>query len=415
MQDLKNGIDDLFRKAVERYPLKTCDSRWDELSTRINSQKRWVLFLPILFRQKKMPISVFWGVLILIPVSIISVAPLVHKKATAMTKFRESTHLKISTIKSAGKSGWAFIPMKHKISYVANHENTLYQKRYSVDNKIPPNDEGSGIPPSTIDFTESICKYTQAGILHSNGQVLTEINLVHSGSPLQFEGGPNRQASAQTFLSPTLQHINAPRRQGFYLGLVGGPSFSQVKNQVTTKPGFDVGMFVGYTISRKFSLETGLMHTRQNFVVTGDYLLRILNMSGVRSLDGSRDALTIPLKLKYNVITGSSGNFFLTTGFSSFVGVSDHIAIRVNYSPVPSPGKIDLGPPSFLPAYLNFSVGYEYKIGKFSNFRIEPYLEIPTNNSAGNSFKTRLQDHYVQVFNTGIHIAISKFFHSSVK
>ena len=157
------------------------------------------------------------------------------------------------------------------------------------------------------------------------------------------------------------------------------------------------------------------MYTRQYFAVKGDYLQGILNVAGIESLDGSRDAFAIPLKLKYNLITGSSGNFFLTTGFSSFVGVSDHIVIRVNYLPVPSPGKIELGPPSYLPAYLNFSVGYEYKIGKFSNVRIEPYLEIPTNNSAGNSFKTRQQDHYVRVFNSGIHIVISSFLHSSVK
>ena len=50
---------------------------------------------------------------------------------------------------------------------------------------------------------------------------------------------------------PTLQRVDAPRRQGFYLGLLGGPMFSQVKNQRTTKPGFDVGMQVGYTISKK--------------------------------------------------------------------------------------------------------------------------------------------------------------------
>ena len=35
MQDLEHNIDDLFRKAAEEYPLKTGDSRWDDIAAKM--------------------------------------------------------------------------------------------------------------------------------------------------------------------------------------------------------------------------------------------------------------------------------------------------------------------------------------------------------------------------------------------
>ncbi len=350
-------MDDLFRKAVERYPLKTCESRWDDISARINSKKRWVLFLPILFQHKKLPVSIFRGIAILIPIAIISLTPLIHKKTSTTILIKETGYSNISATISPKKSDQRSTPLHIPVSSAMSREKTFRRKKYSGFNKLLSSDEENRLPVATTDFPELNYKYAQVDILQGRNSLRTEIKPADSEAFLQFESRPYGQPAASIYHSPTLQRVDAPRRQGFYVGLLGGPMFSQVKNQRTTKPGFDVGMQVGYTISKRFSLETGLMYTRQYFAVTGDYLQGILNVAGIESLDGSRDAFAIPLKLKYNLITGSSGNFFLTTGFSSFVGVSDHIVIRVNYLPVPSPGKIELGPPSYLPAYLNFSLG----------------------------------------------------------
>ena len=113
MQDLKNDMDDLFRKAVERYPLKTCESRWDDISARINSKKRWVLFLPILFQHKKLPVSIFRGIAILIPIAIISLTPLIHKKTSTTILIKETGYSNISATISPKKSDQGSTPLQH--------------------------------------------------------------------------------------------------------------------------------------------------------------------------------------------------------------------------------------------------------------------------------------------------------------
>ncbi len=68
-----------------------------------------------------------------------------------------------------------------------------------------------------------------------------------------------------------LQHLDIPRRQGIYLGFVGGPLLTEVKSQGSKKAGYDIGLFAGYTLNKKFSIETGFYYTHQYFYVSGEY------------------------------------------------------------------------------------------------------------------------------------------------
>ena len=423
MQDLNNEMDDLFRKAVELYPLKPCDSQWDMLSAKIKSKKRWGLFLPIVFRQNKFRMSVFLSVLVLMPAIIISLSPLANKISTLHTP-------KKITLSNIPATVFYEKPKKRitsppGISSSIKYENIIHDKKYIVSEEflslytdqrisVEPVPEPVPLSFSDILFTElseSNNRYSRVETPNDNDRRIPEVRPVYLGKPLNFDNQPEWRTLVAEHNNQTLQHLTLPRRQGFYTGVQAGPLLSQVKNQGITTPGFDFGLLMGYSFSKRLSLETGIMRTRQYFTAGGDYLREILNMGGAKSLEGSRNAISIPFKLKYNLINGSSGSFFLTAGVSSVVGVNDHIVITVNYLPVPSANKIDLGTPSYLPAYMNFSLGYDYKMGNCSNIRIEPYLEIPTNSTAGNSFKTRLPDHYVHVFNSGIHITISGFIH----
>ncbi len=402
MQDLNNEMDDLFRKAVEFYPLKRCDSQWDMLSAKIKSKKRWVLFLPIVFRQNKLRIPIFLGVMVLIPAVIISLTPLANKKSALNISKKIYPSIMPNTM--------LYEKPNKRISSLSLRPSFSLKDKNSINNKI----YSAPVPLLLSDMlfaelSNSNDRYARVEIPNDEDRPIPEVHPVYPERHLHFDNQPEWQNPKAEHKNLTLQHLTLPRRQGFYLGVQAGPMLSQVKNQGITKPGFDFGLLMGYSFSKRLSLETGIMRTRQYFTAGGDYLQEILNIGGAKSLDGSRSAISIPFKLKYNIINGFSGNFFLTAGVSSVVGVNDHIVILVNYLPVPPANKIGLGAPSYLPAYLNFTLGYDYKIGNCSNIRIEPYLEIPTNSTAGNSFKTRQPDHYFHVFNSGIHIIISSF------
>jgi hypothetical protein len=425
MQDLNNEMDDLFRKAVEFYPLKPCPSQWEYLSTRIRVKKRRFLFMPTVFLRKSLRLPVFLSIMVLIPSVILSLAVLYDKRNVAVNLAKGVMISDVSDTESHAESDKAFVPMRLPISSAEKSKNAKREKKYIIGEKQRSLSAARRKPYVTkltpmilslsevpyMDFSEANYIYSGVQTLNNVDRKIPEICGLCTAVSLEFDRRLKWRASDAEHKNLTLQHLTKPLREGFYLGLLTGPLFSRIKNQGMTKPGFDFGMLMGYAFSKKLSIETGIVRTRQYFTATGDYLQEILNMGGVKSLEGSRNAFSIPFKLKYNLISNPSGKFFFTAGVTTVVGVNDNILIAINYLPIPPTNKIELGPPSYLPAYLNFSLGYEYKIGRLANIRIEPYLEIPTNSSAGNSFKTHKPDHYVHVFNSGIHIAISQFVH----
>jgi hypothetical protein len=425
MQDLNNEMDDLFRKAVEFYPLRPCPSEWEYLATRIRVKKRRFLFIPMMLLRKNLRLPIFLGIMLMIPAVIISLTSLYSKRSAIYEPANRAVISDIPETESKKKSNKTFVPMRIQIPSAMIYKNAMREKKYSVnDNPIllfagHQKPFAATLTSMTLslsdilfpDLLEANYKYARVQALNNEDRWTPEVNAVYMSVPLKSNLGLEWRSPAAERQNLTLHHLTTPRRQGFYLGFISGPLFSKIKNQGMTKPGFDFGILMGYAFSNNVSIETGIIRTRQYFTATGGYLQEILNMGGVKTLEGNRNAFSIPLKLKYNVINGPSGDFFFTAGVSSIVGVNDNIVITVDYLPIPPTNKIDLGPPSYLPAYMNFSIGYEYKIGRFANIRIEPYLEIPTNSTAGNSFKTHEPDHYVHVFNSGIHIAFSQFVH----
>ena len=423
MQDLNNEMDDLFRKAVELYPLRPCESKWDELSTKINSKKYPVLFPGLLGRRRNIRMSILFGGILLIPVAIVSIVPTLIHKSDKNSPPKEILTPNISSAKSP--ENIKFTPTRIHISSRINDENSKQAKTNTDQSEqiftnhdglipiIPQADPYSikSLNILTPEISETEMKYARVETVHDYNPLIFGIDPLYFNQ-IQYDQLPEFAGPVVEHKYLPLQHLGQPRRQGFYLGILGGPLISQVKHEGLTKSGFDFGLLVGYTFCKKFSIETGLMRAKQYYTVEeGGLLNQIVAVPGAKSLDGNRDAFTIPLNLKYNAVSTANGNFFISAGVSTFIGVNDHTMITIADRPIPPATEFDLGAPSYLPAYLNVSLGYEYKMGKFSSIRIEPYMEIPLKSSAGNSFKTQVGGSPIQVFNSGIHIGISRYVH----
>ncbi len=207
-----------------------------------------------------------------------------------------------------------------------------------------------------------------------------------------------------------MKNLNASYIPHFYLGLAGGILMSQIKNQGLTKPGYDIGLLVGYKINKKLSVETGLLFSKQYYFAGGKYYNSATGSSAVKSLEGSRTAYEIPFKLNYYVLRNKKGSFFISGGVSSYIGVNDKILINVGEN---SPGptqKLDYGVASYLPSYLDFSLGYDYQFGRLSHIRIEPFVEIPMSSTAGNTININAGN-ALPVVNAGLHMVITEFIH----
>ena len=421
---INNELDDLLRRAVEFYPLKPCDRKWDLLSAKIKYKKYPVLFPGLWGRRKNIRISLLVGIILLIPVAMVSIIPTLNKNSDRNSRPKEALIPNPSSAKSSEKI--KFIPARIHIPSRISDENikpgetrTVKVQRFftyygSLTPIVPqPEFYSRGfLIILTPDIPETENNYVQVQTVRDYNPVRFGINPLYinhtqNGHLREFAGS----VAKQKYLP--LQHLDQPRRQGFYLGILGGPLISQVKHEGLTKSGFDFGLLVGYTFCKKFSLETGLMRAKQYYSVEeGELLNQIVDLPGAKRLDGNRDAFTIPLNMKYNAVCTSNGVFFISVGVSTFIGVNDKTKITISdRRPVPPTTKFDMGAPSYLPAYLNLSLGYEYKMGKFLSIRIEPYMEIPLKSSAGNSFKSQVGGTPIQVINSGIHIGISRFIH----
>ena len=450
MQDLNEDPDEQFRVAVDKITLKPADSRWNEMSGKIISIKRSSLADTIRSKYRKwMMLLVLF---ILLPVALFFLVPGfngIHKvhangAGTVVQKnTTENVNQKTNSSKKSDSQTTEPVTGSSQVQSVAQGSAQTGTTTQSKSDAREAAQTGlSGLAQSVTEIAsknqpaQSNYAWTDPGkkeygldVFDAGSSVFSEpsskpmvvglaLSDALSFAPIDSKAGSlafdKKEIASLTLQSNTqknlpLQHLDMPRRQGFYLGLVGGPLLTEVKNQGLKKSGFDLGLLAGYTLSKKFSIETGVLYTHQYYYVSGKYYNEFAGINNAASLEGSRNAFEIPLTLKYNFIRKTGRNFYIAAGASTFVGVSDKVVIQVAEGTIPPSAHFDYGVTSYLPAYVNISLGYEYKLGKSADIRLEPYFQIPLNSNTGNSFKTESSGGSIQVFNAGIHIVISRF------
>lgn len=98
-----------------------------------------------------------------------------------------------------------------------------------------------------------------------------------------------------------------------YGSLYGGPQFSMVKFQQINKPGYKIGISLGYRINNRFSVELGLQRERLNFYSDGKHIdtsmLRLKANTAIENVNASSKITSVPIALKYNFSSKRTGHF----------------------------------------------------------------------------------------------------------
>ncbi|MFI5192853.1 MAG: outer membrane beta-barrel protein [Chitinophagales bacterium] len=172
---------------------------------------------------------------------------------------------------------------------------------------------------------------------------------------------------------------------GFYAGIMAGPQFSQTKQQGFGGPGLSDGLLVGFHLRRKMAIETGFIISNKRYVSAGAYFdmskISASMPSGMKlsQVQSKVTVFEIPVKFRYDVLKINQGNVFTTGGVSSYIITreSNQYHILNNGYPETLSGNYSAHQ-NYFAAAINVSAGYEWKVGKSLNFRVEPYLQIPT-------------------------------------
>ncbi|MCY7422038.1 MAG: PorT family protein [Chitinophagaceae bacterium] len=176
--------------------------------------------------------------------------------------------------------------------------------------------------------------------------------------------------------------MNKSRSKKVYVGIMGGPDLSTVKNNSITKVGYSFGILTGYKPGKKLSFETGLMWSKRFYKSEGKYFdtkkLPIPAYVKITELHGFCQMYELPLGATYDFKAGKKNTWFSALGFSTYFMKNEDYSY--NYLAWGQPHtryvSYDNSANNWF-SILNVSIGVNKKIGKNALLRVQPYIKIP--------------------------------------
>jgi hypothetical protein len=399
MEHVNNDMDDLFRKAGERYPLKTSESDWEGVLSKLqeeiagesgnfsevqlsrsSSKRRWLLLL------------------LLIPVGIFSVVYFSPNKRVVIpeqTKNQtKSEQLKSSIDKGAsGQKDMNAVNLKENRASTGliNHDVAGSGNKEEIfsGNETQLADAGkSGVPDRPLNGRNP----EMAGDLQEKSWSLPILNLNKNpsvnGIPFPPQVGidlsPNNKTAAS--LNKENQKKNNSSK-GIYATIIGGPDLSTVAFQSTTQAGYSIGALLGYRFNKRIAIETGLLWDKKYYYSSGEYFdkskTNIPPSVNILQLTGNCNMFEIPLTFRYDFATRKNHGFFASAGLSSYLMKKENYTYdaKIDYAPRPiydtTYSRTYTKASNYILSVVQLSAGYEFAIGENTRIRIEPYMKIP--------------------------------------
>ena len=164
-----------------------------------------------------------------------------------------------------------------------------------------------------------------------------------------------------------------------YIGLSGAPDFSTVRFQTMKGIGTTFGVLLGYSFNARWAVESGLYVDRKRYYTAGEYFKKSMPAGyTLLNADGTCYMWEIPVNVRYNLSTSPRMKWFATAGLSTYLMTSEQYTYQVQNNWVRTEGYWNFHNPSrYWFSIVNLSAGFEQRVGKIGNLRLEPYVRIP--------------------------------------
>lgn len=173
------------------------------------------------------------------------------------------------------------------------------------------------------------------------------------------------------------------QQKGIYLQAIASADFTSVQYQKVKAMGYGAGLLMGYRLNNRWHIEAGAMRERKNYYSKGKYFdaskLGYLSSHVIYDVDGYCNMITIPVSARYNLSPYTrSGKWFVTAGLAAYLMNKEVYDIYYDYyGQAREKNFVYDHPPKSWLATVKLSGGYERRLGKHLQFRIEPYIRIP--------------------------------------
>lgn len=194
----------------------------------------------------------------------------------------------------------------------------------------------------------------------------------------------------------------------FYLDAVVSPDLTTVKLQHISGAGSSFGLLLGYRLNKRWHVEAGAFMEKKVYYTKGQYfdtskLSDYLRSVEILDVDGNCKMITVPVNVRYNVLTNARRNWFVATGVSSYFMTSEYYDYNVKHpggQPYVTSKGYKVSENDWL-SVVNISLGYERTFWKSYHLRVEPYFRLPLSGvGTGN----------LSLSSTGIYIGIGRRF-----
>ncbi|MGZ5133492.1 MAG: outer membrane beta-barrel protein [Flavitalea sp.] len=172
-------------------------------------------------------------------------------------------------------------------------------------------------------------------------------------------------------------------KNGLELGAVIAPDMSTVEFTHSDKVGFSFGLQIGYRLSQRWSLSTGVLYTKKNYTSHGKDFNppkgSWLDNVTLDMVEGNCYMFDIPINIRYDLNQNNKQRLFVSTGLSSYIMKKEDYHYYYQYTNG-SPGYRHRSSSSTERHWLgivNISAGFEKNINQKFSVQAEPYLKIP--------------------------------------
>jgi hypothetical protein len=410
----EDHMDELFRKAGEMYPLKTDGADWDKVMTRLQkvSDSGATTFVGASGRK-------WWLLtLLIVPFALICNKYIAHQGSavtnaaqTAILKTAAGTPAAVPQAASAlpksaspqdapSTAGVSAMPAVAPSSTVraigvtpsrtsgqiaagniqrpANLRSAAFRQD-AAPGELAGNAAANSSPSNNQTDAESAAASAQetntfdlAQSLASGDLVMLEKPRDAARSSQKLEEAPEKGASAH---KPPVPH--------FYAGVLVGPDVSTIKYQNLSKPGYSVGIILGYRFNKRLAVEVSALWDRKNYYTSSEYFNKakagIPSTVSLGNMNGVCEMFEIPISLRWDFFHTKTGNFYATGGLSSYMMKNESYSYEAtNYGTswaVVDKQYMNSGNNFF--SMLHLSVGYTLQWKGVGDLRIEPYFKIP--------------------------------------
>lgn len=193
---------------------------------------------------------------------------------------------------------------------------------------------------------------------------------------------PFNQSDSSIAAAPVIKkRVKAPRQvKGLYAGVIASPDISTVKAQRIARTGYGAGVIIGYRISKRLAVETGLLWDRKYYYSSGEYFntkkLPYQPPWDIKSVNGWCNMFELPLHVRYFFAEGKKNSWYANAGLSSYImnKESYDYSYEWNYAPQTMNRSYDNATRNWF-NIMHIGVGVERPAGVLGTVRVEPYIK----------------------------------------